>query len=1535
MRPIKDRSGIVAPSHEPADVPFPPEAGGAAIAAREPEPPGYAAAEAAAVLQAAEALFRDPKSDPVTEPATPILARLAVERFAELFASAPGVFTDALDGARAGAEVLSSDRLQGLAEIVQNADDSGATWVRFHLEPDALLVAHDGRPVNLRDVLALSTPWLTTKSGDARATGRFGIGLMTLQALSRTLEVYSGPYAIGLGHPSLSWVEPVPSVAAALTEDTTLLRIPFDRDALSADDLADWLDRWDDSALLFCSHVRGIEVHAGEKLLRTLKLSWTEAGAEVVAIQGRPSPVRRRHARAQDGRMWIVHTAETPPPADVERARKARAETMPLGVALPLFGHEQGMIYAGLPVAATHLPVRLHAQFDPTASRQDLAATPWNRALFPYVTDLWEIAVVRLLADAPACAWPAIPLPAGEVGPAHELAKLEQALLAHARAELPRRGMIRIGEQTLPLTEMAVEVARLTGVITGSETARLAKLPAALPAAARDAEDRWRAVLEDWRTAAAPLPPPVSVETALDLFLDLERPPDAVIALAAAAIDEDLGERLATLPSVVLEDGSHTPPPTRTDPWVLLERASGLGSVLGIARALHLAYRADSEPAQTVLRWLAQAGALLENPDDHSILQRLARAGESGQRLPEVLSDPQISALRDAFEGLSPEMHARLGPGVGRAIHLHAHRFDQRGRRQKMTATPAEAYLPQGIEKERDSFAMAAGHAPGLTWIDARYARVLRSPLGRAGLGPARFLRLLGAETAPRLVPHPQLFYRFMSERKRGLSIYVADSPGARSAAMNALGATYTLEDRYSPDLDTVLRSIARERRARRRRERATAMLETLGRAWDRFGEQSSVTAAWDSYSWHRKGEVRAFWVWQAATIPWLDDVKGAAAPPVALRVRTPGTLAVYGPDADGYLHPELQTRRLNVLSVIGVAGDPNTGALVARLRNLRDQPSPGEDVATETAAIYRALADRLADPTHLLGDLSPAQLLTAFNHPPGLILTNQGWKRASEVLSGDPIFGDRRAFVPGLREMKRLWTTLKVRSPSLGDCVDVLAEMGRARRQPDRDDFVVMLESLRLLAKRRDEIVPGSELERRLARLPLWTSQGWTTRRPVYAVGDLPLADGLSTVVPVWMPGGEVAQFRTLLTPLRITEISAASTVVLDAEEADIDVEATETLRRAVRLLKEDLVRNEPAAAGQMRTEWDRLTQFEVRVAPSLRVRIEGVRGKEELTVSISAKADLGAGVLYLRDPRDLARVDGGGRALAGLFGADARRLAQAWLAACEEARAGREAEQLQLAVERAAVQQRETQERLAEFQSRITEAHTKGRHAGGKGRDAGSGTLPPPPAGGGSTPASPPSAQPTRRSLVDPLKFQIVDPRGKLENPNGSARKTAKRPRGPLGPLASPKPGGTPPQPSTPPAPYSGGEKEKVGLDLLRKVLATDAEEVRDLRAQRGIGADAMDLDERYYEMKVHAGPEPDQITLEASQVQRALTSPDFFLVIVSEVEGDHARPKVRIIVDPLAQLEVAERSSLLLTGVRAAQSLVYEFEHEGKSA
>jgi hypothetical protein len=571
-------------------------------------PPDTAEEASARAVAAVDALLQDPDGEPGFEPESPAAARAAIERLIARFASAEGWVKAVVRNARVGAQGLSGDRLQGLSEIVQNADDAGAGNVRIVLDEDALLVAHDGRPVTLGDVFALATPWVTTKRANASATGRFGIGLMTLQALSPTLEVYSGHYRIRLGDPTIAVLDDPYLPDGFARADETVLRVPLQPGVLNAAAIDEWFGHWDEAALLFCNNVTNITVLTDDLGMRTLRMRWDDRSDGTARIGGPALRVRRRYAQASDGRRWAVHTVDVPSPPGVNRAHKAVDTSTPLGVALPLHDGERGQLYAGLPVVGTRYPVRINAQFDPLTGRQGLAAdSPWNNALGPLIADLWAAAAIDLFNTEPRHAWRIVPLLEPGDSPNQSIvARLETLLLTTARTVLPEQLAFQVGGHGVPLADLAVEVPRLEGILTDAEIATLADQDATLPSEARDSADQWRIVLADWREAGARLNRPVTVEAALALLEEETPQPETTISLAAAALSEDLGDELASLRCVVTEDGTCIRPPAPTDPWLLAADASGLAGELELVRRLHAAHLADTDDARAVLEWLSR-----------------------------------------------------------------------------------------------------------------------------------------------------------------------------------------------------------------------------------------------------------------------------------------------------------------------------------------------------------------------------------------------------------------------------------------------------------------------------------------------------------------------------------------------------------------------------------------------------------------------------------------------------------------------------------------------------------------------------------------------------------------------------------------------------------------------------------------------------------------------------------------------------------------------------------------------------------------
>ena len=1478
----------------------------------------------------------------VYEPMDLPSAQAAVSRLAQgIFERPPKAIADALAAARNSGELLSSDNLQGLAEIIQNADDVDATQVRFYLGPADLWVEHDGSPVMLRDVLGLAVPWFSTKGNRADTNGRFGIGLMTLRSLSDTLEVHCHPYHVRLEDATFSSVDPPELPIGFHGRGWTTLRVPLDRRGVSESEVQEWLSRWDDAALLFLRSITKVVLIASDgAVIHELAISRHDAGKLQPPGCDLGTPLLRHRVETADGRSWVIYSKEMPTPPGMSRTRKATDDTTPVAIALPQYLVEGGQVHAGLPVAPTRLSLFVNAQFNPLASRQGFSDDDWNRSLVSLIAELWSQAALDLFSSDPKAAWQAMPVPGDteELKALSFITRLEDAIIVSARQQVAAALTFPLPEHgELGLSQLAVEAEPLEHILTATETARLAGLPAALPFEVRDQDSIWRKVLDYWRSTGADISEPVSVERALDLLKNEMRSPLLTIELSAAGLDAGLGHRLSDLPCIIANDGRRVVPPRRDAPEALATSATSLAEQLGVVTLLHDAHLGGGGASRIVLKWLRESGALLEDLDDRLVVRRLASAGKAGSQLEKPLTDEQVLALRAAFERMELAELQELAPNIGNAVLLQAFEYVTKGRNETQKATvarPVDAYLPKTVDRETDSFAVAADKSPGIPWLSDHYARILISPSGRAGIGAQRFLRLLGAETAPRLRRHPQLKRYYSSDPRPGLSKSIVGGPSARSQALEALDANYTLNDRDCPALAAVILDISRVRGDRqKRRRRAAAVLASLARGWERsLGEFTEVDAAYAYHGWQGKGHVSAYWLWAAREVAWLDDESGNLRRPSELRIRTQGAEAIYGKDSPGYLHRELsQSNWRPVLASLGVPGDPTRAELVNRLKELRAS-SAREDGTTdaelrkETAVVYKALAQSLSTGNVASGDsrtdLSQDRLRREFQRGQGLVFSNLGWLPPQRVLAGDPIFGDYMAFAPAVAETERLWATLRLRQPSIEDCLAVIRAIARQHSPLDPGDEAVMLETLRALASHCDgKITP--QIRAKLRALPLFTSRGWMRKRPVYATDDPVLAAGLQDRLPLWEPGGDLQQFRQLLGPLRVEEVGTGAEVV-EPELAAEDEDLSDLFRSALRQLQDDLSRNDPQLAKTIRMSWDLLGRFSVHVHSALSLVVTTGRNGAEVQYEcrVAAKVDQDRGVFFVRDRMEMSRVDSGGRAIAALFDGDTRRVAHAWRAACDQAESGRLVrEAIELAEQRKQREQERTEQEIKERTIALGR-ETAARHNGLITSSGRSGTTPSQSAAHANRRGDANAV--SRRVLVDPDSLMLVDPLGKLEEKGPiPSRKTTGN-----GVPAAPRPGtGGPTSRSSIPL-YTPLDRETLGLDLLRRVLGSDHDKIEDLRAQRGVGADAIDELKRFYEMKVHAGGEPDQVTLTNAEVKRALTTNDFFLVVVSGIEGADANPKVRIIVDPLRHLQPAESGAITLTGIHGATSLIYDF-------
>jgi hypothetical protein len=1015
----------------------------------------------------------------------------------------------------------------------------------------------------------------------------------------------------------------------------------------------------------------------------------------------------------------------------------------------------------------------------------------------------------------------------------------------------------------------------------------------------------------------------VSVRESLAL-LNKDISPEKRVSLVSVALAQDeLQEEVSRLPAIQLASGQAVALPQNGQVRVFTVHSHSLAERIGFGLALHSAYTPSTPENSIVQTWLKASGVLLSDDTPLATLKHLAAAGESGASTGFSLSDEQALALRDAMEAIAAPAQQSLGHGIGTAVQFECFRYDGK-KTVKFPCSPVDAYLPRAIDKEPESFAVAAGKVGNITWLSASYASVLKSSSGRTGLGAQRFFRLLGAETAPRIERHPSLQRKFYSDHRSGL--HVNHGPQKRIEVLRGLDADYTLLDYQSPVLETVIGDIANDKSSARR-ARAKALLSTIARAWDRLEPLAYVHAVSAYYAWNQRGSVPAYWMFRIGDVAWLDDVRGRPRRPAELRLKTAATAAIWGTAGGDFLRPEFDSpNRRRVLQTLGVQGEPTTQELVKHLQSLR-QRAFDSSLTVETAIAYNALAERYAP--GIAREMSTEALRRSFAEGNGLVLSSLGWKPSDDVLLGPPVFRQFRAYAPAVPGAENLWKVLGIRSASLDDCVSVLQEVSKSRGQSGENRSVAM-ETIRLLARLAANTQIDAARRSRLRRIPLWTNRGWTTERPVFAVAEPSILAALSERVATWDPGTEVTSLGEILDLMGVTLISTDQSVIFGANASSLDPSDTSFFRRAVALLHDDLSRNDPGLAAALRVQWDDLMEYSIHLNPNLAVTLAGVEGwdSREL-ISVDAKIDVQRRVLFVRDSAHVEKVDAGGRAVASLFRSDARRASYAWRIACDKAAEGLESDNLVAAEEAHEDDHRILGEQMAERLREIQRQVERRRNAAAEPTDFTSSKTPSPPVG--STAAPTQTAQPSAPRVLVSADDLILKPgAGTLQI--GTPKTTNLIPNPPPKPLRPARNANTPPVERQPAPTYTGLTKETLALELVRQVLACNDQQLTDLRSQHGVGADAIDELEQYFELKAYAGSEPDAISLTDAEIRRATNTEGFFLVVVSSLEGPRSKPRIRIIPRPLEQLGISPNSSLSLTGIKTATSLTYEFDNLG---
>jgi hypothetical protein len=311
---------------------------------------------------------------------------------------------------------LYSDRTHFIFELIQNAEDAGATELAFELFDDRLEVRHDGRAFTEADVRGLCGVGQGTKADDLIQIGKFGIGFKSVYAYTDNPRIHDSGEHFRIE----KYVRPHAIAPLGDSPPETVFIFPFDRaevpPAVAVAEISAALRDLSAETLLFLRSIQ--RVRTGGSQVPAALLARTEAASDGARRRVLLTTERPPGRENQEWLVWHRPLAELAEPAQrVEMAfmlragldapALARRESSPLVVFFPT----QKETYAGF---------LMQGPYRTTPARDNVPEhDPWNQALVGQTATLL-VAVLTELRDEGLLtveSLQALPLDAARFGP--------------------------------------------------------------------------------------------------------------------------------------------------------------------------------------------------------------------------------------------------------------------------------------------------------------------------------------------------------------------------------------------------------------------------------------------------------------------------------------------------------------------------------------------------------------------------------------------------------------------------------------------------------------------------------------------------------------------------------------------------------------------------------------------------------------------------------------------------------------------------------------------------------------------------------------------------------------------------------------------------------------------------------------------------------------------------------------------------------------------------------------------------------------
>ena len=284
------------------------------------------------------------------------------------------------------------DRAHFVYELLQNAEDAGATEVSFTLLPDRLICEHDGRPFTLEDVTSITGIHDSTKAQSQDKIGKFGVGFKSVFVYTQTPSIRSGDFAFRI----VGQVLPAEIVPDPALGRRTRFEFPFDNAKKPPKDahgeVAVGLNGLDEKTLLFLTRVKSVKWRIGTGTVgEVLRERHSEVHFEVLKETGGKTTSSSHFLKFDQA----VHDLEKQRiavafPLDLLPGISQFDDGRPLAEQLKIIPAEPGSVAVFFPAVneTSGLRFHLHGPFVPAMSRASIKETDVNAPLFEQLAAL-------------------------------------------------------------------------------------------------------------------------------------------------------------------------------------------------------------------------------------------------------------------------------------------------------------------------------------------------------------------------------------------------------------------------------------------------------------------------------------------------------------------------------------------------------------------------------------------------------------------------------------------------------------------------------------------------------------------------------------------------------------------------------------------------------------------------------------------------------------------------------------------------------------------------------------------------------------------------------------------------------------------------------------------------------------------------------------------------------------------------------------------------------------------------------------------